>query len=333
MPCHLLVQLRRSVAGSETWERPGHGGHVPRSRVGAAVRHTTRMYLTTGCASQLISGPADGRKLRTNAGARGPGRLYGRGGAGAPRASTASPRSSREAARRRPRRPAGALAARRFQLSHLAPSARNRSTGLDDGDGQGRRGARGGRCTRAASSSGPTARPRGARALEHLGPVRGGRRPVAAYRKIHRFGFDSGEAVLIEAGRRDRDGSTSAGHRLGPRHLLRPALPRAVPRAGRRRAPSCVLVPGRAGPRARVEALDAAGPGAGDRGPGRTSWPVQHRRHARGVGMGGHSQVVDPRGAVLAEAGRRRGGARRRRRPGRRRRLAGAFPVLADRRL
>ena len=127
----------------------------------------------------------------------------------------------------------------------------------------------------------------------------------ATYRKIHRFGFGAGEPKLMEAGERivttelpDGSGGTVTA---GPVHLLRPALPRALPRPARRGARRCSSSrpPGRAG--------------------GSRHWTLL--AHARAIEnqcvviacntagthsrteMGGHSQVVLPTGEALAMAG------------------------------
>lgn len=122
---------------------------------------------------------------------------------------------------------------------------------------------------------------------------------AAAYRKIHRFGFDKGEAVLMGAGRdlvTVRLPETTAG--LATCYDLRfPELFRALVDAGaetlvipagwpeRRRAHWTLLAQARAVEnQAFVLACGTAG------------------THA-GVPQAGHSIVVDPWGEVLAEAG------------------------------
>ncbi|MEU5095960.1 carbon-nitrogen family hydrolase [Streptomyces sp. NPDC020996] len=122
---------------------------------------------------------------------------------------------------------------------------------------------------------------------------------AAAYRKIHRFGFDKGEAVLMGAGREPvtvRLPQTTAG--LATCYDLRfPELFRALVDAGaemlvipagwpeRRRAHWTLLARARAVEnQAFVLACGTAG------------------THA-GVPQAGHSIVVDPWGEVLAEAG------------------------------
>jgi predicted amidohydrolase len=122
---------------------------------------------------------------------------------------------------------------------------------------------------------------------------------IAAYRKIHRFGFDKGEAVLMGAGRElvtVRLPETTLG--LGTCYDLRfPELFRGLVDAGaetlvlpagwpeRRRAHWTLLAQARAVEnQAFVLACGTAG------------------THA-GVPQAGHSIVVDPWGEVLAEAG------------------------------
>ena len=61
---------------------------------------------------------------------------------------------------------------------------------------------------------------------------------LATYRKIHRFGFARGEPSLMEAGDEvalvDLPDGAGGTRPRGPVHLLRPALPRALPRPARR---------------------------------------------------------------------------------------------------
>jgi predicted amidohydrolase len=122
---------------------------------------------------------------------------------------------------------------------------------------------------------------------------------AAAYRKIHRFGFDKGEAVLMGAGR-DQVTVRLPGTTLGVAtcyDLRFPELFRALVDAGaeilvipagwpeRRRAHWTLLAQARAVEnQAFVLACGTAG------------------THA-GVPQAGHSIVVDPWGEVLAEAG------------------------------
>ncbi|MFH0517353.1 carbon-nitrogen family hydrolase [Streptomyces sp. M41] len=131
---------------------------------------------------------------------------------------------------------------------------------------------------------------------------------VAAYRKIHRFGFDKGEAVLMGAGEElvtfrmpgphGKTGETGTTVGVGTCYDLRfPELFRALVDAGaetlvvpagwpeRRRAHWTLLAQARAVEnQAFVLACGTAG------------------THA-GVPQAGHSIVVDPWGEVLAEAG------------------------------
>ncbi|MGW7816793.1 carbon-nitrogen family hydrolase [Streptomyces puniciscabiei] len=123
--------------------------------------------------------------------------------------------------------------------------------------------------------------------------------PAAAYRKIHRFGFDKGEAVLMGAGR-DLVTVRLPGTTLGVAtcyDLRFPELFRSLVDAGaetlvipagwpeRRRAHWTLLAQARAVEnQAFVLACGTAG------------------THA-GVPQAGHSIVVDPWGEVLAEAG------------------------------
>lgn len=106
---------------------------------------------------------------------------------------------------------------------------------------------------------------------------------AATYRKIHRFGFDQGEAVLMSM-RRFPDHGGTAGADPRHRHLLRPALPGTVPRPGRQAPPPWSSR--RAGPR------DAGRTGrcSTGRAPSRTSrtswragWPAPTRASNRPV--------------------------------------------------
>ena len=106
---------------------------------------------------------------------------------------------------------------------------------------------------------------------------------LATYRKIHRFGFAQGEPSLMEAGDEVAvvDLPDGAGGTVPRRavHLLRPALPRALPRPARRRRhrvrhPRVVADgPGRA--------LDAARPGPRGREPVRRPRLQRRRRPTR----------------------------------------------------
>ena len=125
---------------------------------------------------------------------------------------------------------------------------------------------------------------------------------LAVYRKIHRFGFGAGEPRLMEAGGEvvvTEIPSGTADRAGGAVDVLRPAVSRAVPSAGRggggdvRRAGGLAGGPG--GP------LDPARAGPGGREPVRRR-AVQHRRHARGLRDGRAQPGGDRSGEVLAEA-------------------------------
>ena len=129
---------------------------------------------------------------------------------------------------------------------------------------------------------GRRARPGGQGPVEHLVGLR--RRTAPCWRPTARStgsGSAQGEPKLMEAGEQivtidlpDGAGGTVTG---GPVHLLRPAVPRALPRAARRGGQG-VRHPGRlAAPAGR--ALDAAGPRAGHREPVRRH-RLQHGRDA-----------------------------------------------------
>ena len=149
---------------------------------------------------------------------------------------------------------------------------------------------------------------------------------LAVYRKIHRFGFGNGEPVLLEAGdelvvRAVDLGGRATGVGLATCYDLRfPELFRGLLDGGA----ELVLVPA-AWPAPRVEAWSLLGRARAIEDQLVVVQCNTGGTHA-GVRMGGRSQVVDATGAVLAEAGRRRGGPRRGRRPGRRGRLARELP-------
>jgi predicted amidohydrolase len=128
---------------------------------------------------------------------------------------------------------------------------------------------------------------------------------LAGYRKIHRFGFDKGEAVVMSAGEhvatfplRDLDGSTITEIGLATCYDLRfPEMYRRLLDAGAQ-----TIVQPAAWPAARVE-----------------HWRLLLRARAvenqffvagcavagtqSGIEMSGHSVVIDPWGEVVAEAG------------------------------
>ena len=124
---------------------------------------------------------------------------------------------------------------------------------------------------------------------------------VAAYRKIHRFGFGAGEPKLMDAGEEIVLVDLPAG-RTAPRRsaravdLLRPAVPRALPTPARRRRDGLHRA-GRVACGAGA-ALDAARPRTGDREPVRRH-RLQHgghpRRHRDGWALPG--DLGDRRGA------------------------------------
>ena len=123
---------------------------------------------------------------------------------------------------------------------------------------------------------------------------------LAVYRKIHRFGFGAGEPRLMEAGDEvvvtEIASGTTASVMVGSLDVLRPALPRALPpagRGGRRALPRPGGVAGGPG-----GALDPPRAGARHREPVRRR-AVQHGGYARGSchGRAQPGGVGDRRGA------------------------------------
>ena len=124
--------------------------------------------------------------------------------------------------------------------------------------------------------------------------------PVAVYRKIHRFGFGSGEPRLMEAGEVIVGLTLPTGHHaaLSTCYDLRfPELYRAQLDAGA----EVFLVPA-AWPAARVEAWSTLGRARAIENQAFLVAGNTSGTHA-GTRMGGRSQVVGPMGTVLAEAG------------------------------
>ncbi|MDQ1288404.1 MAG: apolipoprotein acyltransferase [Actinomycetota bacterium] len=153
---------------------------------------------------------------------------------------------------------------------------------------------------------------------------------LATYRKIHRFGFGQGEPTLLEAGAEVVTASLPGGVVVGLAtcyDLRFPELFRALTDAGA----TLVTVPA-AWPAERVEAWRLLGRARAIENQFIMIQCNTAGTHA-GVTMGGHSQIVDATGAVVAEAGTAEevlvadvdlaavG------------RWRAAFPVLADRRL
>lgn len=123
---------------------------------------------------------------------------------------------------------------------------------------------------------------------------------LAAYRKIHRFGFGEGEPKLMEAGTDVVTATLSSGTVVGLAtcyDLRFPELFRLLMDAGAR----LVIIPA-AWPASRVEAWQLLGRARAVENQFVVVQCNTAGTHA-GVTMGGRSQVVDARGAVLAEAG------------------------------
>jgi predicted amidohydrolase len=160
-----------------------------------------------------------------------------------------------------------------------------------------------------------------------LGPDGG---VLATYRKVHRFGFGSGEPKLLEAGQDvvtvPLPGGPVAG--LSTCYDLRfPELYRRLLDGGA----TLFLVPA-AWPAARVGHWSLLGRA---RALENQAWLLACNTagtHAR-TPMGGHSQVVSPSGEVVAEAGEGEEVLVAEIDPAQVQRYRTAFPVLADRRL
>jgi predicted amidohydrolase len=153
----------------------------------------------------------------------------------------------------------------------------------------------------------------------------------ATYRKIHRFGFGAAEPALIEAGAEvvtaDLPG-TGVRAGLATCYDLRfPELFRSLLDAGA----ELVIVPA-AWPQARVGHWQLLGRARAVENQQIVVQCNTAGRHA-GVRMGGHSQVIDATGAVLAEAGEEEQVLVVDVDPAATTRWRADFPVLTDRRL
>lgn len=152
---------------------------------------------------------------------------------------------------------------------------------------------------------------------------------VAAYRKIHLFGFDGGETTLMEAGREPVVARTPLGTTgLATCYDLRfPELFRLLVDQG---AQAFVLCSG--WPARRIEhwrVLTRA------RAIENQAWVIACNEvgtHA-GTELGGHSVVIDPLGTVIAEGGAGEEIVRARVDPAAVSEWRSAFPMLRDRRL
>ena len=178
----------------------------------------------------------------------------------------------------------------------------------------------------ARSPSASRAREKRATPRVHIGPDGEDR---AVYRKIHMFDVEVGGRVYRESDAEEPGDEIVVsrppdGVELGHDHLLRPALPRALPHARRRAARASSPSP----PRSRSPTT-------------RDHWEVLLRAraiedqafvvaanqvgaHAPGLRSGGRSMIVDPWGVVLAQAPDARARRRRRPRPRRARRGSAA---------
>ena len=175
---------------------------------------------------------------------------------------------------------------------------------------------------------------------QHLGPDRPRRRdrarPTARSTCSTSTSAASPTASPSTRSAGDEIVTRAAGGRHRPRadHLLRPALPRALPDPRRRAARASLTVPAAFTAATGRDHWEVAAARAGDREPvlrGRRQ--PDRRARARHFDSGGHSMIVDPWGVVLAQRARR--GERHRRRPRpRRARTTSArrCPSLANRR-
>jgi len=156
---------------------------------------------------------------------------------------------------------------------------------------------------------------------------------VAGYRKMHRFGFGAGEPNLIEAGTdlvtaRIRVGADDLTVGLATCYDLRfPELFRGLSAAGAE-----IFVVPAAWPAARVEHWRLLGRARAVENQAVTIQCNTAGTHAR-TRMGGHSQVVDATGEVLAEAGEQETALVVEVDLAALRQYRQDFPVLADRRL
>lgn len=185
---------------------------------------------------------------------------------------------------------------------------------------------------RTPGGSGPAARGPQGRGLWNTSVLLGpDGRVLATYRKIHRFGLGDGEPALLEAGEAvvavDLPGR---GPRVGLAtcyDLRFPELFRLLLDAGA----ELVVLPA-AWPAARTEHWRLLGRARAVENQQVVVQCNTAGRHA-GVAMGGHSQVVDATGRVLAEAGDGQEVLAVDVDPAATARWRTEFPVLADRRL
>jgi predicted amidohydrolase len=122
---------------------------------------------------------------------------------------------------------------------------------------------------------------------------------VATYRKVHLFGFDSGEAAALEGGTNVVIGQTVLGTTgLSTCYDLRfPELFRILVQKG-----ATAVIVSSGWPQARIEAWDVL---VRARAIENQSWVFAcNEIGTQGqVVLGGHSQIVDPQGEVIAKAG------------------------------
>ena len=144
---------------------------------------------------------------------------------------------------------------------------------------------------------------------------------MAGYRKVHLFGFDGGETVLMSGGDELFVVETPLGP-TGSGDLLRPAVPGAVPGAHRRRGhglPADVRLA-----HAAHRALGHPHARPGDREPGLVRGLQRGRRAARASSSAGTPSSSTRRARSWRQAGTDGGGPRRRRGPGGQRAVARA---------
>ena len=157
----------------------------------------------------------------------------------------------------------------------------------------------------ARSPSASTAPTRGANTSVHFGPDGEAARRLPQDPHVRRRGRRARSTASPSTRRRATRSSlseTAGGVELGPEHLLRPALPRALPRSSPCAARACS--PCRPRSRSPRRASTGRSSCAPARSRTRRSWspPTRSASTRPGIRSGGRSMIVDPWGVVLAQA-------------------------------